>query len=591
VTFRYDGRKLTAPAGSTIAAALLRSDIPAWRRTRRRDDSRGLFCGIGHCHDCLVDVNEDAAVRACQVVVRDQDDVRPSRSVGRPDEVLRPARMRPEERPGGAEASGRIRTEVAVVGAGPGGMAAALAAADAGCRVTLIDSAPRAGGQIYRQSQQPGDAGADAPAASRLPGRLGRVTEHPGITLAAGVSVWHAEQAGPGFRLHCTGNAEMVEAQVVVLATGASELVVPFPGWTLPGVVTAGAAQAMLKAQRTLVGRRVLVAGTGPLLLPVAAGLARGGARVAALCEAAGAGRALARLPAMTRHPGKLAEAAGYGAALARGRIPVRSGWALTACRGRERVEEALVSRVGPGWEARGPARVLAVDAVAVSHGLVPLLDLSRALGCRDEQQAGYPAAAVVVGTAQETSAPGVFACGEVTGVGGAAQAEPEGTVAGAAAARHLGRLDEAGFRARTADAARRARHARDFAALLRRLYPLAGGWLARLQPDTVICRCEDVTWSEVAGAVAAGANDVRSVKGLTRCGMGYCQARVCGPVAQYAVARLTGRPLDAVGDLQARTIVTPVPLSRIAAATAFPNRAWPPCQESLPPPGTPPSA
>jgi D-hydroxyproline dehydrogenase subunit alpha len=580
VTFRYDGREMSAPAGSTIAAALLRHGIVSWRTTRRRGDPRGLYCGIGHCHDCLVDVNQDAAVRACQVVVRDQDDVRPSRSLGGPDGGLRPVSAQAGEAPGGAEtsgpvraeASGPVRAEVAVVGAGPAGLAAALAAADAGCRVILIDGAPRAGGQVYRQSQQPDDGGvddggADAPAGSRLPGRLSRVTAHPRITLATGVSVWHAERAGPGFRLHCTGNAEVIDAPVVVLATGASELVVPFPGWTLPGIVTAGAAQAMLKAHGTLVGRRVLVAGTGPLLLPVAASLARGGARVAALCEAAGTGRALAHLPALTRHPGKLAEAARYAAELARGRIRVRSGWVLTACSGPGRVEQALVSRAGPGWEARGPARALAVDAVAVSHGLVPLLDLSRALGCRDQQLEGYPAAAVAVGTAQETSVPGVFACGEVTGVGGAAKAEPEGTVAGAAAARHLGRLDEAGFRARAADAARQARGARDFAALLRDLYPLGHGWLARVQPDTVVCRCEDVTWSELAGAVSAGAGDVRSVKGLTRCGMGYCQGRVCGPVVQYATARLTGRPLAAVGDLQARPIVTPVPLSRVAAA------------------------
>lgn len=465
-------------------------------------------------------------------------------------------------------ADARAQAEVAVVGAGPGGMAAALAAADAGCQVTLIDSGPQAGGQIYRQSQQPGKACA-APAGSLLPAGLRRAVAHPRIRLILGASVWHAQRAGPGFRLHCTGDVDVVEAPAVVLATGATELVVPFPGWTLPGVVTAGAAQALLKAHGTLIGRRVLVAGTGPLLLPVAAGLARSGARVTAVCDAAGTGRVLACLPAISGHRAKLAEAAGYAAALARRRVRARPGWAITACRGRGQVQEALVSRVGRGWETRGPARPVAVDAVAVSHGLVPLLDLSRSLDCHDEQLAGYPAAAVTIDADQATSAPGVFACGEVTGVGGADKAESEGTVAGAAAARHLGRLDEAGFRARVGGAARRVRRARDFAALLRRLYPVADGWLERLEPDTVICRCEDVTWSELAGAVAAGARDVRSVKGLSRCGMGYCQGRVCGPVVQYAVARLTGQALGAVGDLQARAIVTPVPLSRIADTPA----------------------
>jgi D-hydroxyproline dehydrogenase subunit alpha len=461
-----------------------------------------------------------------------------------------------------------MRAELAVVGAGPGGMAAALAAADVGCRVILIDGSPHVGGQIYRQSQQPGGSHADQ-AGARLPGRLRRAAGHRLITLATGISVWHAQQTGTGFRLDCTGDAGEVRAGAVVLATGAAELVIPFPGWTLPGVVTAGAAQAMLKAHGTLVGRRILVAGTGPLLLPVAGGLARSGARVVALCQAAGIGPALASLRAMARHPDKLTEAAGYAAALARGRVRTRAGWALTGCRGNGRVEEALVTPVGGAWEPRGPARSLAVDAVAVSHGLVPLLDLSRALGCHDEQLEGFPAATVAVDASQATSAPGVFACGELTGVGGAAKAELEGTVAGVAAARYLGRLDDAAFRAAVAGAARRIGHARDFAALLGRLFPVADGWLARLQPDTVICRCEDVVWSELAGALSAGAADVRAVKGLTRCGMGYCQGRVCGPVLQYAVARLTGQPLAAVGDLHTRHVVTPVPLSRVAAAAA----------------------
>jgi NADPH-dependent 2,4-dienoyl-CoA reductase/sulfur reductase-like enzyme len=357
-----------------------------------------------------------------------------------------------------------------------------------------------------------------------------------------------------------------------VLATGAAELVLPFPGWTLPGVITVGAAQALLKAQPRipvadlLPGRRVLVAGTGPLLLRAAADLVNHGATVVAICEAARPAGMLPGLPAALRHAGKLAEGAGYAATLARARPRVKmlSGWTVTGCYGDARVQQARVARVG----SPARSRMFAADVVAVSHGLVPALDLSRALGCADEQLADFPAAVVVVDQTQATSASGVFACGELTGVGGAAKAEPEGEVAGLAAARHLGRLGETAFRRKSRAAIVKVRRARHFARLLARLYPLADhGWPDRLDPGTVVCRCEEATLADLRRAIAAGAADLRTIKGLTRCGTGYCQGRICGPVAQYAAARLTGRTLTELGDLHTRHLATPIPLSTLAAS------------------------
>jgi NAD(P)H-nitrite reductase large subunit len=271
---------------------------------------------------------------------------------------------------------------------------------------------------------------------------------------------------------------------------------------------------------------------------------------VVAVCEAARPGHLLAGLPQALRHPGKLAEGARYAAALARARVPVLSGWSVSSF---------SASPGGPGGSVTvgngARSRTFAVDVVAVSHGLIPSVELPRALGCRDEPLPGHPAALVIVDSLQQTSTPGVFACGELTGVGGAAKAEHEGTVAGYAAARHLGR----------AGAARAARAGRRFAVLLARLYPVPA--TAALPPDTIVCRCEEVTLAAVESAVAAGAADLRAVKGLTRCGMGHCQGRVCGPVAQLLVARLAGRPLAEVGDLHSRHIGVPVPLAALRTA------------------------
>jgi NADPH-dependent 2,4-dienoyl-CoA reductase/sulfur reductase-like enzyme len=251
----------------------------------------------------------------------------------------------------------------------------------------------------------------------------------------------------------------------------------------------------------------------------------------------------------------------------------------VTAAHGDNQVTEATVSRVDRDWRPiHGTERRVSVDAVHASFGFSPALELSRALGCADLPQPGRPAAAVWCDGDQATSVPGVFAAGETTGVAGSEVAELEGYVAGAAAARYLEKSGHAAFdngngirAGRGEQAVRRLRpaltRARRFARGLDALYPWRPGGLDWPEPDTVLCRCEEVPWAAIDRAVAAGARDVRAVKGVTRCGMGYCQGRMCGPAVQQAVAAATGRGLGAVGDLGSRPLVTPVPLGTIAGS------------------------
>jgi len=467
---------------------------------------------------------------------------------------------------------------VTVVGAGPAGLAAALAAADLGCDVTLIDSAPAPGGQIYRQSLLHEQESSKDSGPARLPPRLHRAVSHPRVRYLPAASVWHAERiagadefvlrlAGPdGGPCACAEALPgPVRSRAVIVAAGSGELVLPFPGWDLPGVTTVGAAQALLKSQDVTIGRRAIVAGSGPLLLPAAAGLAAAGVRVLAVLEATRATAGLRGGAGLAGYPGKLAEAAGYAATLARHRVPVRPGHAVVGCRGEGRVQRATVARLDRDWRpVPGSQRDVEVDALHVSFGFSPALELTRLLGCADEPHPDRPVAAVRVDGDQATSVAGVFAAGEVTGVGGADLAELEGYLAGAAAAAHLG-LPAAAGRVPRLGAIRASRdRARRFAARLEAAYPLRPGWLSWLSPHTVVCRCEEVRWSEITRAVAAGARDVRAVKGLTRCGMGYCQARICGATVQHALSNLSGRPLNEVGDLHSRSILTPVSLNVI---------------------------
>jgi thioredoxin reductase len=424
--------------------------------------------------------------------------------------------------------------DVAVVGAGPAGLAAALAAGDLGCEVTLIDAGSGLGGQLYRPGLLFPGRGQDQHAATeQLPPRLARIRQVRQVRHLAATS------AGPARRDHdgvvtlwvggLEGGAETtVEVRAVVLATGASELVLPFPGWDLPGVTTAGAAQALLKSQGVTVGRRVLVGGSGPLLLPVAASLAEAGVHVVAV---------LAATPA----PAGVPEAA----LLARLGVPVRTGYAVVACQGAGRVERAVIARLDQDWRpVPDGQREEIVDAVHVSFGFSPALELPRALGCAEVPPASRPAAAVACDTDQATSVPGVFAAGQVTGAAGAEVSELEGYLAGTSAARYLGRVHPDAYAERTRALRARLDDARRRAAPLDAANPLPPGWLEWPDAGTVVCRCQETHWSEIDAAVGAGARTVPAVQEATRCGTGYCQGRVCGPALQYAVSAAAGRSL-----------------------------------------------
>ncbi|MEU6671032.1 FAD-dependent oxidoreductase [Streptomyces sp. NPDC046727] len=456
------------------------------------------------------------------------------------------------------------RPRLAVVGAGPAGLAAALAAAARGVQVTLVDAADQAGGQFYRQ---PAAAlGARRPQAlhhqwrtwERLRAALDRHRTAGRITHLTDHHVWTVERdSGSGtFGVHALlGPAQeegvTVRADAVLLATGGYERVLPFPGWTLPGVVTAGGAQAMLKGGLVLPGRTAVVAGTGPLLLPVATGLAAAGARVAALVESAGPAALLRRAPALAAQPGKLAEGTGYATRLLRHGVRTLARHTVVAAHGTDRLEAVTVAALDPDGDVRpGSARRIGCDTLAVGHGMLPHTDLAETLGCT------LSGTAVRVDDEQRTDVPGVWAAGEATGVGGAALALAEGHIAGRSAAARL--HDTVPDPRRWATAARARTRLREFAAALDAVYAPPAGWADRVPDDTVVCRCEEVTAGEVRGAAGAlGAGDLRTVKLLTRAGMGWCQGRMCAP----AVAGLAGCPLTA----GRRPFARPVPLGVLA--------------------------
>lgn len=331
--------------------------------------------------------------------------------------------------------------DVAVIGAGPAGLAAVNAAADLGLSCALLDAAELPGGQFYRQPAT--DLRAARPQALHhgwrtFAAHTARLEAHRAagtVRLFAGHHVWSVSGAVGAWEAHALGGADgrpvaAVRARAVLCATGSHERQLPFPGWTLPGVVGAGGAQAMLKAGLVLPGRRVVVAGSGPLLLAVAGSLADAGARVPLLVEAAGYVGYARRPLTLARNPGKLVEGAAQAARLLRHRVAVRTRSAVVAAHGTERVEAVTVARVDRDWRPiPGTRRRIACDALAVGHGLLPQLELALELGCEVRALAdGSPA--LVVDAEQRTTVEGLWAAGETTGLGGAELALIEGELA-----------------------------------------------------------------------------------------------------------------------------------------------------------------
>ena len=387
-----------------------------------------------------------------------------------------------------------LATDVAVVGAGPAGLAAACRAAEAGARVVVLEEASSPGGTIWRRrGKQP-----------RLAGRWLERLAGSGATVRTGALVFDAPRPGV-LCVEVDGAPLLVTAATTILATGARERFLPFPGWTLPQVVGVGGAQALAKSGASFRGRRVVIAGTGPLLLPTGALLAQSGARIQAVVEQS-PGRRVGRFASsLWRQPGKLVSAAIYRASFLRTRY--RCGTWVQAALGDDRLREVRLTDGRRSWSEP-------CDVLACGYGLIPNIELARRLGCTTMGDK------VLVNDLQETAQPGVFCAGEPTGVGGSDLALVEGEIAGCAA---TGRRDDA-----EALFGRRVL-LRRFADRLEETFVLRDELRQLAEPSTLICRCEDVRLGEIESEWQA-----RQAKLWTRAGMGACQGRVCGPALQY---------------------------------------------------------
>jgi len=422
------------------------------------------------------------------------------------------------------------RFDVLVVGAGPGGMAAATVASEAGARVCLLDDNAAPGGQIWR--------GLDAAALRSAPHGAGFAVWASRLATG-GCQVLHGWQAidapsAGALRVERGGEARDLHFEKLILATGARERFLPFPGWTLPGIFGAGGLQALVKGGLDARAKRVVLAGSGPLLLAVAANLTAAGACVVTVCEQAPLGRLAAFGLSLISQPGKLAEGARYRWKTRR--TPYRTGTWVVRAEGRDRVQTVTLTDGHRQW-------IEPCDWLACGFNLVPNLELPRLLGCRIA--GGY----VEVDEMLQSSVEGIACVGELTGIGGLEKALIEGQIAGLAAS---GREPEA--RKLAAEQRRQER----FAQRLDRAFALRKELRGLAEPDTIVCRCEDVPYAPLKDCTSA-----RQARLHTRCGMGACQGRVCGAATEFLFGWEAGA---------GRPPVFPAPISALAAEVDAPQ-------------------
>jgi NADPH-dependent 2,4-dienoyl-CoA reductase/sulfur reductase-like enzyme len=425
-----------------------------------------------------------------------------------------------------ARAVDAMTVDVAVVGAGPAGIAAAAMIAETGRRVAVLDESVEVGGQIWRHRR-----GTTPPTAAR---RWIRRLERSGATVLRESAVVDVRDDADAARFALTAECGVsplrVSATTLVLATGARERFLPFPGWTLPGVVGVGGAQALLKSGLDVSGRRVVIAGSGPLLLPVAASLSAAGAQVVRVAEQAPRRAVRTFALGLWRRPSSLAQAARYRLAFAS--TPYAMGEWVAAARGSGRVEEVTITN-------GRHERTIACDLLAVAYGLVPNTRLARLVGCATAR------GAVVVDEFQRTSRPRAYSIGETTGIGGVDLALVEGQVA---ASHIVGRPVHRSL-------VRQRDSLRAMASVMDITFTPRDELRDAVTPDTIVCRCEDVPF----GALRAEWS-MRQAKLYTRAGMGPCQGRVCGAALEF----LNGWPTDSV-----RIPIEPALLSSILAESA----------------------
>ncbi|MDF1499887.1 MAG: FAD/NAD(P)-binding oxidoreductase [Anaerolineales bacterium] len=445
------------------------------------------------------------------------------------------------------------RVDLAIVGAGPAGVAAAVTAARRGLRVALIDEAPTPGGQVLTNpgTSRPHDARGQAiERGQTLLAELGRLP----VELYRETIAWALE--GTCLALSGPESPSEIEAAALIIATGGREYVPPFPGWTLPGVMTLGGAQRLIDKHGVLPGRSILIAGAGPLMWALAASVLENDGEVLAILDASRPADWARALPLIGTLQDRLRLAWRYFKVMRGSRTPYLFARGVLQARGDGYLEAVLAGE-----------RTYTADSLCVGFGFRPNIELLQLAGCGFVFERWLGGWIPAIDEHMRTDQPAIYAAGECSGVGGAAKALLEGELAALAAGTGLGVRLEAHDEDRLEWLKRRRQREIRFARVLNHACRPPRAYTDDLVDETILCRCESVRYGQVEQALQHGATSLDGLKNELRVGQGMCQGRTCGPVLQQVLAQKAGQTREQILPFHVRPPVKPVELGKLQEA------------------------
>jgi NADPH-dependent 2,4-dienoyl-CoA reductase/sulfur reductase-like enzyme len=454
--------------------------------------------------------------------------------------------------------------EAVVVGAGPAGIAAALELTKYEVNTAIVDDAQAPGGQVYRRS--PADFKALPPKRLTYRQRTGHqltralLQSKEKLTIFPQSSVWGSFEP---FHLQVLHNDQILKLayQKLIICEGANERIIPFPGWTLPGIMTMGGMQKLIRHQRLIPGKRILLAGSGPLLIAAAAELIQSGADMAGVLEAAKLSELTPLLSELLRQKGLLEESVVHTIPLLKNRKILQRRSCVVEAHGKDRVEAVTICQLDDDWRPIAVTkRVVETDAVGIGFGFKPGARLSRLFDCQhyfDSQKGGF---VPVLDAYQAADQAGIYIAGDAAGIGGATMAEIQGRIAGLHAAYSLGRVSKKQFDPLVQPLIKNKAKAAKYSNKLAQIFTPRDALYQTITPETIICRCEGVTAGEIWDQMRKGRLDLTSLK-PARLGMGPCQGRGCESIAAELL-RLNGVDSHMIAPPKLRPPLIPLPIS-----------------------------